>query len=448
MVWMNDIVIPAPQAKQAEFMRLKTRYVAFGGARGGGKSWALRIKAVLLCARYAGIKILLIRRTYDELYENHIEPLLLLLGSAVDYNDGKKRIRFPNGSSLKFGYLRNDRDILRYQGLQYDIVMIDEATQLTEEQFGVFKACLRGANDFPKRMYLTCNPGGVGHAWVKRLFVDKDYMPEEDAADYAFVQSLVYDNAILMEKDPDYERNLHTLPEKYLKAWLYGDWNIFVGQYFTMWRRDVHVLRPFKIPDEWDRFVCMDYGRDMFACYFVALDGAGKAYVYKEIYKAELMASEAAELLKSAIDEDVRYFYAPPDLWNTNNHSGRSTADIFREHGITLFRVNNERTQGWLDMAEWLRVLPDDDGKPSARLRVFENCTNLIRTIPALQFDPKKPNDVANEPHELTHAPDAIRYFCAGQPRPTPPVPEEVKSDFPQLLGVKKPADMGTITIV
>lgn len=429
-------------------MRLKSRYIAFGGARGGGKSWALRIKAVLLCARYAGIKILLIRRTYDELYENHIEPLLLLLGSAVDYNDGKKRIRFPNGSTLKFGYLRNDRDILRYQGLQYDVVMIDEATQFTEEQFGVFKACLRGANDFPKRMYLTCNPGGVGHAWVKRLFVDKDYLPEEDPADYAFVQSLVYDNQILMEKDPDYERNLHTLPEKYLKAWLYGDWNIFVGQYFTMWRRDVHVLRPFKIPDEWDRFVCMDYGRDMFACYFVALDEAGRAFVYKEIYKAELMASEAAELLKSTIDEEIRYFYAPPDLWNTNNHSGRSTADIFREHGITLYRVNNERAQGWLDMAEWLRVLPDDDGKPSARLRVFENCVNLIRTIPALQFDPKRPNDVASEPHELTHAPDAIRYFCAGQPRPTPPAKEEVKSDFPQLLGIKKPDDMGTITIV
>lgn len=433
---MSNINIDAPQPKQREFMGLKNRYIGFGGARGGGKSWSLRVKAILLCARYEGIKVLLIRRTYDELYENHIEPLLVMLGNNVDYNDGKKRILFPNGSVIKFGYLRNDRDILRYQGLQYDVVMIDEATQFQEEHFDIFKACLRGANDFPKRMYLTCNPGGVGHAWVKRLFVDRAFTKDECPDDYAFVRSLVYDNKILMEKDPEYERNLHTLPEKYLRAWLYGDWDIFVGQYFTMWNRDVHIIDNFVPPADWARYVSMDYGRDMFACYFVAMDGQGNAYVYKEIYKSELMASEAAELLKSYIqaDENIRYFYAPPDLWNKNNHSGRSTADVFALSGIKLHKVNNDRELGWLDLAEWLRVVKDEQGEDTARLKVCRCCDNLIRTLPAVQFDPKRPNDIANEPHELTHAPDAIRYFCAGMPKPNKKQEAKKKPAFPQLF--------------
>jgi len=445
---MINIDIPAPQPKQVEFMRLHNRYVAFGGARGGGKSWALRVKAVLLSCRYAGIRILLVRRTYDDLYDNHIAPLRALLGDAAVYNNTNKALTWASGSTIKFGYFASDRDALRYQGREYDIVMIDEATQFDEEAFAIFKACVRGANDFPKRMYLTCNPGGVGHAWVKRLFVDRDFKGDECPDDYAFVRSLVYDNKVLMESDPEYERNLHTLPEKYLKAWLYGDWDIFVGQYFTMWDRSVHIIDNIVIPADWARYVAMDYGRDMFACYFVAVDTAGNAYVYKEIYKAELMASEAAELLKSYIkpDDNIRYFYAPPDLWQTNNHSGRSTAQIFAEAGIQLYRVNNNRELGWLDMAEWLRVIDTDDGK-TAKLRICRCCDNLIRVLPQVQFDPRRPNDIAKEPHELTHANDAIRYFCAGQPRPNEIKKDKPKPAFPQLFG-KPEVDKGTIRVV
>ena len=154
-----------PQSKQKEFFLSDKKYIAYGGARGGGKSWALRRKLVLLALNYRGISILLLRRTLTELRDNHIRPLLSELNGFCSYSDSKKCFEFPGGSRIVLGYLDTDGDLLRYQGQEYDIIAIDEATQVTEYQFQTLKACLRGANNFPKRMYITCNPGGVGHAW-------------------------------------------------------------------------------------------------------------------------------------------------------------------------------------------------------------------------------------------------------------------------------------------
>ena len=407
--------------RQKLFFKARRRFIAYGGARGGGKTWAVRTKAMLLSCRYDGIKILIVRRSFQELRDNHILPLQMELRDLARWKEQEKRFIFPNGSYIRFGYCSAERDVLQYQGQEYDIIFIDEATQLTEFQFQTFKGCLRGANDFPKRMYLTCNPGGVGHAWVKRLFIDRQYVEGERPEDYEFIQAKVTDNPVLMKKDPEYINMLRSLPYELREAWLNGSWDIFAGQYFSEWNRDVHVVEPFAIPSWWRRYITMDYGLDMLAAYLIVVDDHDMAYVVQEVYKGRdlgegakgLIVSEAAAEVKAlAGNGDIAAYLAPPDLWNARQETGKSVADIFAESGIYLTQTNNDRIDGWMAMHERLHVFEDEQGVQVAKLRIFPQCINLIRTLPQLRYDDKRINDVATEPHELTHGPDAIRGWC------------------------------------
>lgn len=406
-----------PNPKQEEFLLSKTRFTAYGGARGGGKSWVVRTKAKLMALRYAGIRILIMRKTFPELRENHILPLMGELMGIATYKDSDKSFTFLNGSRLRFGYCDNDADVHQYQGQEYDVIFMDEATHFTEFQFSTLTACIRGVNGFPKRMYLTCNPGGVGHAWVKRLFIDRDYKPSENPDDYTFIQAKVTDNRVLMEQDPEYVKMLDNLPDDLRRAWRDGDWDLFAGQYFTEFKRDIHVVEPFQIPKDWRVYRTLDYGLDMLACYWVAMDERGRAYVYKEAYRSDMIISKAAELINSMTTEQVKATFAPPDLWNRRQDTGKSVAQIFAEHGIVLTKASNARVAGWLDVKEWLSPY----GEGEANLKFFSNCNNIIRSLPQLQHDIHDPSDVATEPHEITHGPDAIRYFCAGRPAPNRP---------------------------
>ena len=237
----------------------------------------MRIKAILLCYKFPGIKCMIVRRSYPELRENHILPLCTLLHvydsdpkkRLAKYNKSDKCITFPNGSRILFQYCENDTDAERFQGTETDVLFVDEATHQTEERIRKINACVRGINGFPKRTYYTCNPGGVGHAWVKRLFVDRNFKDRETPEDYMFIQSLVKDNKILMETDPDYIKQLEALPPKLREAWLNGKWDIFEGQVFEEWRDDpahyddrlwTHVVNPFQIPDSWPIYRAMDWG--------------------------------------------------------------------------------------------------------------------------------------------------------------------------------------------
>ena len=157
-----------PNPKQEQFLLSEKRRVCYGGARGGGKSWVVRAKATMLAVNYSGIKILILRRTYADLWQNHVLELRKVLEPDIaTYRDSEKAMIFPNGSRIRFGYCSAEADVLQYQGQEYDIMFLDEATQFTEFMYNNLVASNRGANDFPHRMYLTCNPGGVGHAWVK-----------------------------------------------------------------------------------------------------------------------------------------------------------------------------------------------------------------------------------------------------------------------------------------
>lgn len=416
-----DYKVPALYPKQEEFCKSKTKYTCYGGARGGGKSFVARIKAILLALYYPGIQILLLRRTYGELLENHVLPLQKELKSKqpqkiATWNSQEKVFTFSNTSRIKLGYCDTEADVLQYQGQAYEAIFIEEATHFTEFQFNCLKESNRLSGQCKKqikpRMYLTCNPSGVGHVWVKRLFIDKDYTSNEDESEYSFIPALVYENEYIMKNDPEYVKALESLPEDRKKAMLYGDWDIFDGQFFTEFNRNIHVIEPFDIPKDWYIYFTMDYGLDKLAGYWIAVDYDNNAYVFREVYESNLIVSEARDKIKSLTNENVYMYLAPPDLWNRHKETGKSTADIFAEGGIELYPTNNDRKQGWLQMKEWLKVFEDEQGCKTSKLKIFNTCKNLIRCIPQLQYDEKKIGDVANEPHEITHAPDAIRGFC------------------------------------
>lgn len=415
---MGRIVIEPPYPKQIEFFKATSRYVAYGGARGGGKSWAARTKAVLLALNYPGIQILLLRRQLTELRENHVIPLMRLLRDIAPYRQQEKTFVFPNGSRIVLGYCSAESDVLQYQGQSYDVIFMEEATQFSEFQFQTLTESNRSSGlcekAFPPRMYFTCNPGGVGHEWVKRLFIDKIYRNSERPEDYTFIKSLVYDNKFIMEHSPEYVRTLENLPEDRRRAMLYGDWDVFAGQYFPEFSREKHVIDPFPVPEDWRIYRAMDYGLDMLAVVWIAVDTTGRAYVIRELAMPDMPISDAAKKILELSPEEAYLTWAPPDLWARSQESGKSKADLFVSSSLAMTKSNNNREAGWLAVKELLKDGPD--GEP--RLLIFSNCKELIHCIPALQHDEKKPTDCATQPHEITHLPDALRYFAVQWARP------------------------------
>ena len=417
-----------PNEKQQLFFRSRVKYTAYGGSRGGGKSWALRRKLILMCLRYPNLRALLIRRSYPELQENHVLPLKSELSDFCRYSDTEKSFLFPNGSRITLGYLATDGDALRYQGQEYDVIALDEATQLSEFQFQILKACLRGPNGYPKRMYLTCNPGGIGHAWVKRLFIDRVYRTGEDPSEYAFIRASVFDNRALLDRDPEYVKQLESLPRALRAAWLYGEWNLFEGQFFPEVQEETHLVAPFEIPAGWRLIGGLDYGFDMTAFLLLAVDHTGRLYVIKEYGESNLTLSTAAEKIAGLCRGlSVSYIAASPDLWNRRQDTGESGYEIMmRVPGMPpLLRADNRRVPGWRVLREYLRVPPptaDGAGQGDAgegpRLRLFSDCRELYRCLCALLFDRMREEDAAGEPHDITHFPEALRYAVMSRAEP------------------------------
>jgi phage terminase large subunit len=400
-----------PNDKQAQFFASRARYTAYGGARGGGKSWALRRKLVGLCLCYPGIRCLLVRRTLAELKANHIVPILSEYGDILRYSAGESAFIMDNGSRIDCGYCDSERDALRYQGQEYDIIAIDEATQLSEMQFSCLKAALRGVRDMPRRMYLTCNPGGVGHAWVKRLFIDRDYRAGERAEDYCFIPARVWDNPVLTAADPDYVRGLESLPERLRAAWLDGRWDVFEGQFFSEFDEHRHVWTPGAVRG---RAVCafaaMDYGFDRLALLLVSEDEAGGLCVERELCQSGLTLGAAARAAETFLqDAPLRpeYLVASPDLWNRRQDSGLSGVAVMLGAAKLppLRRADDRRVAGWRQLREYLH---GKDGVPS--LHIDSQCSELISCMQGLLCDPHRPEDAASHPHALTHAPEALRY--------------------------------------
>ena len=409
------VIAGKPNPKQKLFFASRAKFTAYGGARGGGKSWALRRKLIMLCLNYPGIRCLLIRRTLSELRANHLLPMLKEYSGLLSYSESERCISLENGSVIQLGYLASDRDTLRYQGQEFDVIGIDEATQLSEHQFRIFCACLRGVNGFPKRMYLTCNPGGVGHAWVKRLFIDRDFRENERPEDYCFIPALVYDNEVLMHSDPEYLDSLKGLSPALRRAWLEGRWDCFEGQFFPEFSEELHVIGADSLQNNATRFIAFDYGLDMLALLVIAVGADGALTVERELTAQGLTLGEAADAIVEFISGlRIEYAVASPDLWNRRQDSGLSGFEIMQaRRGMPpMIAADNRRVPGWRVLREYLKP---EGGK--VRLRICRECSVLIRSMQGLLCSRTRPEDASGEPHSLTHAPEALRYAVMSRAR-------------------------------
>ena len=406
-----------PNKRQKEFFSSRARFTAYGGARGGGKSWALRRKLIAMCLRYDGLNCLLIRRTLPELKSNHVIPFLREYNGIITYSESERAILLPNKSKIYLGYCAADRDVLRYQGQEYDVIAIDEATQLSEFRFSVLTACLRGSNDFPRRMYLTCNPGGIGHSWVKRLFVDRDFRNGENPDDYAFIPAMVYDNPVLLDSDPQYLSSLKSLPPRLRDAWLYGKWDVFDGQFFPEFDQSTHVCSQKDIPRDLMHFIALDYGLDMLAALLIGIDRCGNIWVLREVCESGLTLTEAARKVSLLADgKQVEFAVCSPDLWNRRQDSGKSGFELMQAiRGMPPMRpADDRRIAGWRILREYLAAKGDHPF-----IKICDGCTNLIFSLPALLCDPKRTEDASGSPHKITHSPEALRYAVMSRAFPT-----------------------------
>ena len=445
----KQLKMEIPSPRQREFLRANTRHIGFGGARGGGKSWAVRTKAKLLALRYGGIRILIVRRTFPELINNHIRILCRELAEIAVYHDRDKVITFPNGSIIQFSYCDRDADLDRLQGVEYDIIFLDEATQLSEYQMRTITACLRGVNDFPKRIYYTCNPGGQGHPYIKRIFIDKKYRQGEDPGDYTFIQSLVTDNRALMETQPEYIKQLEALPPKLREAWLYGRWDIFEGQFFEEFRTEpdpekcmengitpeqarqqgrwTHVIEPLDMNTgdrrSWTIYRSYDFGyAKPFSCAWWAVDHDGTLYRIMELYGCTETPNEGLKWTPDRQFSEIARIerehpwlrgrqilgIADPAIWDVSR--GESIADTGIRYGVYFTPGDHARIPGWMQCHYRLQF--DENGY--ARCYIFENCKGFIRTIPELCYDTHNPEDLDTEGED--HIADEWRYLCMARP--------------------------------
>lgn len=428
-----------PNKKQKLFHASDCDEVVYGGAKGGGKSCALVIEALLYGSEHPGAEMYIFRETFDDLEANIIREWKEKVPKEMyKYHEGKHEATLYNGTAVKFRYISSYADAEGYDGRSMDWVGVDELTKHEERSIQVLLSCVRSPKGFPPRFRGTCNPGNIGHAWVKRRYITateygaKKVQDETTGNWIQFIPARVTDNTVLMENDPAYIRRLENLPENKKKAYLCGDWDIFEGQYFPEFRYETHTVAPFAIPKEWFRFRSLDYGLDMTSCYWWAVDPDGFCYVYREFNQSGLNLTQAATEIVSLTppDEDIQYTVASPDLWNRRQETGESGFEIMIKAGLNgLVRANNKRVPGWRALREYLMPIMDRYGEEKPKIRFFRNCTTIIDHLPQLQHDDRNPEDASGTPHEITHAPESIRYGIMSRPRALHIV-EQKKRDF------------------
>lgn len=411
----------------------------FGGARGGGKSDFLLGDFLQDVGRYGkhwqGV---LFRRTYPELQEIIGRSKRLFSLTGATWKEQEKQWEWANGACLRMRYLEREDDASRYQGHQYTWIGWDELTNwATPTAYKMIKACLRWA-EFDvktKRIRSSGNPGGVGHQWVKEYFIDHaplGFVPildEETKITRMYIPSRVQDNQELLRTDPNYINRLKGVGSKELvRAWLEGDWNAVTGAYFDSWNSLKHVIEPFEIPKHWTRFRSHDWGsaRPFSVGWYAVADGStvhprGSLIKYREWYGKsgtnvglKLKVEDVAKgILKRQLpDEEISYSVADPAIFKQDG--GVSIAETFKINGVGFRPADNTRLAGWQQIRN--RLIGYDD---QPLLYFFSTCYDTIRTLPALQHDDTKPEDVDTEGED--HAADETRYACMSRPIVTDP---------------------------
>ncbi len=389
----------------------------------------MRTKLVLLCFRYPDLSCLLLRKTLPELKENHLIPLIKLLGNSVEYKVSERMFEFPNGSRLKLGYCDKEADVYKYQGQEFDVIGVEECTHFTWEQISFLMTANRSVRtDVSPRMYFTGNPGGVGHSWFRRLFVKRLFNRGERPEDYEFIPATVDDNKILMERNPEYVTVLDALPEKLRQAHRYGNWDVFEGQFFEELRDDPegyqskrgsHVIEPFPIPLGWKIYRSFDFGyAKPFSCGWWAQDYDGRLYRILELYGCTGTPNEGVKWTPDKIFSEMKRIenehpylagrrisgVADPSIWDRSR--GEAIVEAAARYGIYFSPGDNKRIPGWMQLHRRLGF--DENGYP--QMYIFENCEAFRRTMPLLRFSTTSPEDLDTDGED--HVADEVRYMC------------------------------------
>lgn len=411
--------------KQAEFHTTNADEALFGGAAGPGKTAALAAEAITTALEYPGIPVDLFRRTIPMLRsslvpEIHKQTAVYMQAGHLRYNDRDRQFVFSNKSVINLNYLDTAMDIYRYQGQEMPILMFDELTQFPQDWYEYLKTRNRTSNrKWPVRVRATSNPGGVGHGWVKRLFIDSGpwgqiHKDEETGLTRVFIPAKIDDHPDPYFRE-QYKKKLSAISDEALrKALLNGDWDVFAGQVFTEWSRNKHVVEPFTIPDHWIKWFSYDHGYNTFAAglWFTQDPVTERKYVYRELYETQTGVSQLASLMKRLDgQEKPAPRLADPAIWKGagDQNTGKSVAEMFAADGVNFTPANNDRLAGKAAVHEALA--PMHDGLP--HLQVFANCVNLIRTLPSLPYDQHRVEDVDTKAED--HLYDALRYGLMSQ---------------------------------
>lgn len=375
--------------------------IGYGGARGGGKShWGMAQVGADDCQRFPGLKVLVLRKVGKALKEGVTDMLSrIYTGLPYTWVPSQSTVYFPNSSRMILGHFQKESDIDTYLGLEYDLILIEEDTTLSTTKRKSILTCLRTSKpNWRPRCYSTTNPGNVGHVRYKASIVD----PHRSGAGYLpwhaqkgatrYIPATVDDNAFV---NVEYKQQLEGLTGWQLRAWRYGDWDIAAGQFFTTFRRDVHVVTPFAIPANWRVWAAMDYGYQHYTVAYLLAEGDGNIYIVGEhAAQRQLVPSNAADIHAMLARWGVPYgrlakFVAGHDVFS--EREGDTIARQYKQAGIRLKPANIDRVNGWGAM---LHRLGDPDRGIPVKLFIFESCPRLIECIPALQHDPHRAEDV------------------------------------------------------
>jgi hypothetical protein len=423
----QEVIFKPNSGPQTEFLAASEREVFYGGARGGGKSYAMLVDPLRYCSR-PHHRALLIRRTMPEL-RDLISKSQLLYSKAypgAKWREQEKEWRFPSGAKIEFGYAENMTDVLRYQGQSYTWIGIDELPQYpSPDIYNFLRSSLRSVDkDIPVYLRATGNPGNIGSQWVKEMFVD----PAEPNSAFdikidtpvgvktitrRFIPAKLQDNPYLMQTD-DYYAMLASLPDIQRKQFLDGDWDAYEDSAFPEFSKTIHVVEPFEIPKGWYKFRAADWGYSSPACVlWFAVDYNNNLWLYRELYTSKVTADIfAKQVLELESGEYIQYGVLDSSTWAKRGDVGPSIAETMIQQGCRWRqsdRSPKSRISGKLEIHKRLLV---NDKEPG--LRVFKNCRNLIRTMSTLPTDKKNPEDVDTNAED--HAYDALRYGCMSRP--------------------------------
>jgi len=410
------------EGPQTDFLAASEKDVLYGGAAGGGKSFAMLIDPL----RYCHIKehrALILRRSMPELREliDKSRELYPKAFKGAKFREVEKLWNFPSGAKIEFGFLEKDADVYRYQGQAYSWIGFDEITHLpTEFGWNYLASRLRTTNpNLETYLRCTANPGGVGAQWVKKRYIEASEPNKtfkgKDGLTRKFIPALLQDNPYLAE-DGEYERMLQSLPAVQRRQLLEGNWDVAEGAAFAEFTPDVHVITPFELPAWWERVKGIDYGYAAESCcLWGAIDPDDKTIIiYRELYRKGLTGEALADTITQMEENEVKSIPGVLDTaaWARTGYTGPTIGETLVNRGHKLRRADKNRVAGKTQIHEHLRQR-EGIGRP--RLQIFSNCVNLIKELQGIPLSASNPEDVDTKASD--HAYDALRYMLMSRPR-------------------------------